>query len=145
MIIIFKNLDNTCGIIHPAPEALEVMSIEDIALKDVPSGLSYRICALEDIPTDRYFREAWADDGGVVNILMSRAKDVHMNNVRNARDKKFIEMGFPYKLDSDLEEAIIPIETRTILQTLRNIPQTLDFSGVSSPEELRGIWPRELR
>jgi hypothetical protein len=41
--IIYKNPDNTVSIIVPSPNALEIMSIEDIAKKDVPTGLKYKM------------------------------------------------------------------------------------------------------
>jgi hypothetical protein len=37
--IIYKNTDNSVSIIVPAPEALKFMTIEQIAVKDVPTGL----------------------------------------------------------------------------------------------------------
>jgi hypothetical protein len=57
--IIYKNLDNSVGIIIPAPEALQSMTIEQIAVKDVPTGLKYKIVHISDIPSDRTFRNAW--------------------------------------------------------------------------------------
>jgi glycosyltransferase involved in cell wall biosynthesis len=33
--------------------------IERIAAKDVPFGLPHKIVSVEDIPTDRTFRDAW--------------------------------------------------------------------------------------
>jgi hypothetical protein len=38
------------------------MSIEDIAKKDVPTGLKYKIVDISDIPSDRTFRNAWTID-----------------------------------------------------------------------------------
>jgi hypothetical protein len=54
--IIFINEDNTIGIIIPADCDL---TIEEIAAKDVPTGLTYHIVDKSEIPTDRTFREAW--------------------------------------------------------------------------------------
>ena len=54
--IIFINEDNTIGIIVPADCGL---TIEEIAAKDVPTGLTYHIIDKSEIPTDRTFREAW--------------------------------------------------------------------------------------
>jgi|TARA_R110002012_G_C11611088_1_gene608169 hypothetical protein len=54
--IIFINEDNTIGIIIPADCGL---TIEEIAAKDVPTGLTYHIVDKSEIPTDRTFREAW--------------------------------------------------------------------------------------
>lgn len=62
MKIIYKNQDNSIGIITPTEEALSLYSIEAIAKKDVPHNLPYRIVPTSDIPTDRTFREAWTID-----------------------------------------------------------------------------------
>jgi hypothetical protein len=57
--IIYKNTDNSVGIIIPSPEALQSMTIEQIAEKDVPTGLRYKIVDVSEIPSDRTFRNAW--------------------------------------------------------------------------------------
>jgi len=57
--IIYKNPDNTVSIIVPSPEALKFMTIEQIAIKDVPTGLKYKIVDVSEIPSDRSLRNAW--------------------------------------------------------------------------------------
>jgi len=57
--IIYKNPDNSVSIIVPSDEALQFMTIEQIALKDVPANTPYKIVDVSDIPTDRTFRNAW--------------------------------------------------------------------------------------
>lgn len=60
--IIYKNQDNSIGIITPTEEALIFATIEQIAEKDVPHNLPYWIVPTSDIPTDRTFRNAWEID-----------------------------------------------------------------------------------
>lgn len=62
MKIIYKNSDESIAIIHPTSEALKFMTIEEIALKDVPTGLAFAIVNDSEIPTDRTFRDAWTID-----------------------------------------------------------------------------------
>lgn len=62
MKIIFKNEDNSIGIITPTSEALSFATIKDIAEKDVPHNLPYWLVEDSDIPTDRTFRNAWEID-----------------------------------------------------------------------------------
>jgi hypothetical protein len=57
--IIYQNNDGGVSIIIPTPEALETMTIEEIAAKDVPAGKEFKIVDVSDIPTDRTFRNAW--------------------------------------------------------------------------------------
>lgn len=84
--IIFKNQDNSIGIITPTEESLSFASIEQIAEKDVPAPYKYPskwgiddddedivleyqtystpywIVEDSSIPTDRTFRSAWEID-----------------------------------------------------------------------------------
>ena len=62
MKIVFKNQDNSIGIITPTEEALSFATIEAIAEKDVPHNLPYWIVEDSVIPTDRTFRSAWEID-----------------------------------------------------------------------------------
>ena len=57
--IIFKNTDGSIGIIVPTNCGL---TIEEIARKDVPTGLSYKIVSVSEISSDRTFRNAWTID-----------------------------------------------------------------------------------
>ena len=59
MKIIFKNKDNSIGIITPTDEALSFATIEQIAEKDVVVGLPYWIVEDSVIPENRTFRSAW--------------------------------------------------------------------------------------
>ena len=63
MKIVFKNQDNSIGIITPTSEALTFVTIEQIAEKDVPLGLPYWIVDESVIPTDRTARNQWRLDG----------------------------------------------------------------------------------
>jgi len=54
--IIYPNDDDGVAVIVPADCGL---TIEEIAAKDVPAGVSYKIVDVADIPEDRTFRNAW--------------------------------------------------------------------------------------
>ena len=62
MKIIFKNQDNSVGIITPTAEALSFATIEAIAEKDVIKDLPYWIVEDSEIPEDRTFRNCWEID-----------------------------------------------------------------------------------
>ena len=57
MRIIYKTPENTVSVIVPSPEWTGTM--EELAQKDVPTGLKYQIVEDSDIPSDRSFRNAW--------------------------------------------------------------------------------------
>lgn len=58
--IIYPNGVGGVAVIIPAPEC--GLTIEQIALKDVPTGTPYKIVDTSDVPVDRTFREAWEAD-----------------------------------------------------------------------------------
>jgi hypothetical protein len=57
--IIYQNDEGGVAVVIPTSEALENMTIEEIAAKDVPQGKEYHIVDVSDIPEDRTFRNAW--------------------------------------------------------------------------------------
>ena len=59
---IYKNPDNSVGIIIPSDEALAIFGLEKILEKDVPAGLPYWMVSVNDIPENRIFRSAWEID-----------------------------------------------------------------------------------
>lgn len=63
--IIFKNKDNSIRIITPSAKALSFATLANIAEKDVPKDLPYKIVSAEDIPSGRTFREAWEWDNTI--------------------------------------------------------------------------------
>lgn len=60
--IIYSQDDGTVAVIIPTPEAVAILGIEAIALKDVPHGKPYKIVDATDIPSDRSERAAWEVD-----------------------------------------------------------------------------------
>lgn len=62
MKIIFATGDGSIAIIHPTAEALEAMTMFELARKDVPSGRPFKIVQDHEVPTDRTFRDAWVMD-----------------------------------------------------------------------------------
>ena len=55
--IIYPTPEGGVAIIVPAPDC--VLTIEEIAAKDVPAGVEYKIIDVSEVPTDRFFRNAW--------------------------------------------------------------------------------------
>ena len=58
--IIYKKPEGGVSVIIPAPDS--GLTIEQVAAKDVPTGLPYKIVDASDIPTDRTQRHLWDVD-----------------------------------------------------------------------------------
>ncbi len=57
--IIYKADEGNVAILTPSEECLLMHTIQEIAEKDVPAGKPYKIVLVDDIPSDRTFRNAW--------------------------------------------------------------------------------------
>jgi len=55
--IIYPTPEGGVAILIPAPDC--GLTIEEIAAKDVPAGVPFRIVESDTIPADRTFRNAW--------------------------------------------------------------------------------------
>ena len=55
--IIYPTPDGGVAVIIPAPDC--GLTIDEIAAKDVPAGVEYKIIDASEVPTDRTFRNAW--------------------------------------------------------------------------------------
>tara|TARA_R100000234_G_C4876154_1_gene125358 strand:+ start:300 stop:527 length:228 start_codon:yes stop_codon:yes gene_type:complete len=58
--IIYKESDGSVSVIVPADKTTR--TVEEIAAKDVPTNLKYKIVDKTDVPSDRSFRNAWTVD-----------------------------------------------------------------------------------
>ena len=62
MKIVFKNEDNSIGIITPTSEALSFATVIQVDEKDCPYNLPYWVVEDSVIPENRTFRSAWEID-----------------------------------------------------------------------------------
>jgi len=57
--IIYQNDQGGVAVLIPADCGL---TIEEIAAKDVPTGVPYKIVDVADVPADRQWRDSWTVD-----------------------------------------------------------------------------------
>jgi hypothetical protein len=80
--IIFQNESGGVSVIVPTGSV-------ELALKDVPEGVPYEIVFADDIPSDRYFRNAWVADGAAVAVDLGKAKTIGHDIRRQQRAEEF--------------------------------------------------------
>ena len=56
-LIIYPNEEGGVTLLLPAPDC--GLTVEEIAVKDVPADTEYKIIDVSEVPTDRTFRNAW--------------------------------------------------------------------------------------
>ena len=80
--IIFQSESGGVAVIVPTGSV-------ELALKDVPLGVPYEIVDAADIPSDRFFRNAWIADGAAVALDLGKAKDIGHDIRRQQRSEEF--------------------------------------------------------
>lgn len=83
--IIYQNETGGVSIIIPTGE----LSIEEVAAKDVPEGVAYEIVDKADIPSDRYFRNAWVMGDCCVEHDLDKCKEIGHDRRRQQRAEEF--------------------------------------------------------
>ena len=133
--------DEGVAIISGAPGKTE----SEILNASVPhNALKVRSILPENLPQDRYFRDAWTDQnpGSQIDVDLIKAQAIQMNNIRSLRDQKLKAL--------DVEQLKVladPIKVAEIdaqKQVLRDIPQTFDLTIAVTPEELKVLLPEEV-
>ena len=129
--IIYTNSDGTVSIIHP---------IGDInnAIKAVPSGLSYEIVEDSAIPSDRSFRNAWKQNSKTIETDMTKAREIHKTNIRNARTPKLTELDVEFQKALETSASTTDIVNKK--QALRDAPADSGIASADTEAKLKAQW-----
>ena len=95
MKIIYQT-ETGVAIITPTGE----LSLEEVAAKDVPAGVPFRIVNDDEVPSDRTFRNAWKDGNGI-KVDMPKAKDITHDARRTARSAEFAPLDIKATIPSE--------------------------------------------
>ena len=145
--IIYEQDDGTVAIIIPNlkeinPKTGVEYTIDEIAMKDVPSGLSYDIVEDSAIPTDRSFRNAWIQSGKTVVEDMPKAREIHKTNIRLARTEKFKELDVDYQKATETSADTSDIVAKK--QALRDAPAASGITTAVTTTELKQQWDTNI-
>jgi hypothetical protein len=80
--IIYSTPDGGVAVIIPTGSV-------ELALKDVPEGVPYEIVDEADIPTDRFFRNAWTMGDCCIEQDLDRCKEIGHDLRRTKRAEEF--------------------------------------------------------
>jgi hypothetical protein len=123
--------------------------LDDALLKwkqaHVDKYISHRDIPDHAIPTDREFRDAWADSTPekVIDFDMTKARAIHLERIRAKRNIALAVLDTSGTKAVDQENASLIAEVRAEKQVLRDIPQTISEAllAASTIAELKIINP----
>ena len=130
--IIYPTPEGGVAVIIPTGE----LPIEEVAAKDVPEGVPYEIVDEADIPTDRFFRNAWVMGDCCIEHDLDRCKAIGHDLRRAARAEEFaphdevIAKQIPGANTAAAEKARQEIRDKYAL--IQDV-----IEGASTPEEIK--------
>lgn len=133
--IIYSNAEGGVSVIIPTLEALEHMTIEEIAQKDVPVGVSAEIVDASTIPTDRTFRNAWGKSSSAIVHNIVKCKEIAHEKRRRARAAEMAPLDIEATIPAKAKQAE---EKRQIIRDKYAVVQT-DIDSASTVEQLKTI------
>jgi hypothetical protein len=109
--------------------------------------LSHREMPDGVIPTDRTFRDAWADTTPelTIDIDMAKARDIHLSRIRIKRNAELSKLDTQATKAQDIGDTATLTQIRTRKQELRDLPATLapTLASAVSVDALKAIQPLE--
>jgi len=127
-------------IIYPTPEGgvaviIPAESVE-LALKDVPEGVPYEIVSADDIPADRYFRNAWLMGDCCIEHDLERCKAIGHQHRRAARAEEFAPYDEVIAKQIPGVDAAAAEEARQQIRDKYALIQDV-IEGASTPDEIK--------
>jgi hypothetical protein len=127
-------------IIYPTPDGgvaviIPTESIE-LALKDVPEGVAYEIVDEADIPTDRYFRNAWVMGDCCIEQDLDKCKALGHDLRRQQRAEEFKPYDEVIMKQIPGADAVVAEEARQAIREKYALIQDV-IEGASTPDAIR--------
>jgi hypothetical protein len=78
-----------------------------------------------------------------ITISMSKAREIHRNNLRQAREPKLLELdtAFQRELEKPQPDTAAIAEAK---QALRDLPAAASINQAKTPAALKALWPADL-
>jgi len=142
--IAYRNLEGGVSVVVPSPEfCANPANTIDMLLRTLPLGVHFEVHQAEDIPADRYFRNAWKLDTGV-SVDLEQAREIHMINLRVQRDEMLSELDVPFQRALEDKDTVMQDNIAEKKNALRDMPQNADMSLLDSPEKIKAFMPDVL-
>jgi len=108
----------------------------ELALKDVPEGVPYEIVSEADIPSDRYFRNAWVMGDCCIDHDLDKCKALGHDIRRQQRAEEFKPYDEVIAKQIPGADAAAAEEARQSIREKYALVQDV-IEGASTPEEIK--------
>ena len=129
------------------PATNKPFTVQEVADKDVPDGVSYSIVEDSTVPTDLSFRDSWkgvgiGTTGATITEDIVKAKEIHKNNIRNTRKPLLSALDIEYQRATETSADTSAIVAKK--QALRDAPAASGISTAANTTELKAQWDTSI-
>ncbi len=117
-VIIYQDTDGL-AVIHPA----EGITMEQL-VATVPAGASYIALPADQLPEDRYFRDAWKLEDGELVIDVEAAKEIQRDVWRKMRKPKLDALDLEFMRAIEQADSVRQAEITAEKNALRDVTET---------------------
>ena len=135
--ILYTNAEGTLCVVTPINKN---KTIEEIAAQVVPDGISYEIIEDSAVPTDRSFRDAWKQNNKTIETDMTKAREVHKQKIRFARELLFADLDVEFQKALETDDATKKTEVINKKQALRDAPADNAINEATDETSLKAQW-----
>ena len=136
--IAVKRIDGGVAIVIPSSEATPELLLGDALA--VEGYVSHREVEDSELPQDRYFRDAWMDNGKL-DIHPAKALEIKKDKLRALRAPKLAELDVEFMRAVEQGDAVLQSEIAVKKQILRDVKLNLP----ADLEELKNYMPDCLK
>jgi hypothetical protein len=137
--LITYSIDGYTAILYPSEKWQG--TLQELAIKDVPSNTEWYIIEDSQLPLDETFREAWIIENGLITVDITKAKEVWLNKFRKARNPLLAALDIDFMKAVEINNTSLQNEIASKKQILRDIT-LIDLPNTT--EEIKNIWPEIL-
>jgi hypothetical protein len=135
-VILYTADNGNLVLVYPADNC--GLTVKQIQAKDIPSGKTSYILNKSAVPTDRSFRWAWKFDGSAIEVDMTKAKEIHKENIRKARISKLAELDIEFQRALETGASTTDIVSKK--QALRDAPSDSAIASADTEAKLKAQW-----
>lgn len=147
MKTIIKCTDGSVAVMTLVAGADEAEALEKWKLVNPDTYISHRQMPDSAIPSDRTFRNAWADTTPelTIDIDMAKARTIYLESIRIKRNAELSKLDVQATKAQDIGDTETLAHIRARKQELRDLPATLapTLASAASVDALKAIQPLE--
>ena len=146
--IIWKNLNDSLVItsMKPTADLAETTAWVNTLINRGEIAAFQAIVTDSELPTARYFRNAWRWVSGAVTMDIPACRVRHLGKLRQIRNLKLQDSDADYMRALEQADTVKLDALKNYRQALRDMPQTsaTEFQAAITPETIRNIQPAIL-